>query len=77
MKDASPASTRSSSPQLDWMIKRGMVGLCLNTCHGVVVAVVGMLCVSLGSILNSLHVSVCGEDIFGLCGYAFVRARLV
>lgn len=28
MKDGSPASTCSSSPKLDWMIKRGMVGLC-------------------------------------------------
>lgn len=26
-KDGSPASTCSSSPKLDWMIKRGMVGL--------------------------------------------------
>lgn len=30
MKDGSPASTCSSSPKLDWMIKRGMVGLCLK-----------------------------------------------
>lgn len=27
MKDDSPASTRSASPKLDWMIKRGMVRL--------------------------------------------------
>lgn len=27
IKDGSPASTCSSSPKLDWMIKRGMVGL--------------------------------------------------
>lgn len=26
-KDGSPVSTCSSSPKLDWMIKRGMVGL--------------------------------------------------
>lgn len=29
-KDGSPASTCSSSPKLDWMIKRGMVGLSPN-----------------------------------------------
>lgn len=34
MKDDSPASTHSSSPKLDWMIKRGMVGLCPKTCPG-------------------------------------------
>lgn len=34
MKDGSPASTRSSSPKLDWMIKRGMVGVNFKTCPG-------------------------------------------
>lgn len=30
IKDESPASSSSSSPKLDWMIKRGMVRLVLN-----------------------------------------------
>lgn len=34
VKDGSPASTRSSSPKLDWMIKRGMVGVNFKTCPG-------------------------------------------
>lgn len=68
MKDDSPASTRSSSPKLDWMIKRGMVGLCLNTCSGFTstpsvswfcheVAVVWMAFVSVGLVDQVLRLN--------------------
>lgn len=99
MKDDSPASTRSSSPKLDWMIKRGMVGLCLKTCPGFTsTPSVSWFCHEVAIYFwcgldgfcffgfggsgveiehSGLHASMCGEDIFGVCGYALDRARLV
>lgn len=61
MKDGSPASTCSSSPKLDWMIKRGMVGLFLKTCPG----------------FSSVHLSTTSVSLFCLVGLFYFTFALV
>lgn len=61
MKDGSPASTCSSSPKLDWMIKRGMVGLFLKTCPG----------------FSSVHLSTTSVSFFCLVGLFYFTFALV
>lgn len=64
MKDDSPASSRSSSPKLDWMIKRGMVGLSLK-CVLVMDSPVHTP-LSLGVVLRLRFILRCGLDCFCL-----------
>lgn len=61
MKDGSPASTCSSSPKLDWMIKRGMVGLFLKMCPG----------------FSSVHLSTTFVSLFCLGGLLYFTFPLV
>lgn len=64
VKDDSPASTRSSSPKLDWMIKRGMVGpKCVLVWHWFTFSTP---LPSLGFVMRLRFIFCCGLDCFCL-----------